>query len=145
MNFLVQYSKDAGFVAQYWGHHAHLTEVADQKSSNREARKQVNLAQSHTNYQVLMMAEELIGIIFVDKPTDVIHPVTGKKLGTFTLQKILMNYIKMKDSCQAIAEVHQESIQMPTNIIIPCTLDAKTIICMMNKNLPAYLWYTLKE
>ncbi len=45
------------------------------------------------------MAEELIGIISVDEPTDVIHPATGKNLGTFTLQKILMNYIKMKDGC----------------------------------------------
>jgi hypothetical protein len=53
--------------------------------SNREARKQVDLAQSHTNYQVSMTAEELIGIISVDKPTDVIHPVTGKNLGTITL------------------------------------------------------------
>jgi hypothetical protein len=34
---------------------------------------------------------------------------------------------------------------MPTYIIISCTLDTETIICMMNKNLPAYLWYTLKE
>jgi hypothetical protein len=54
----------------------------------------------------------------------------------------------MKHGCQAIAEVHQESIQMPAYIIIiiPFTLDAETIICMMNKNLSAYLlWYTLKE
>jgi hypothetical protein len=34
---------------------------------------------------------------------------------------------------------------MPTYIIILCTLNANTIICMTNKNLPAYLWYLLKE
>jgi hypothetical protein len=45
MKLLVQYAKDAGFVAQYWGHHAHLMEFTDQKSSNRETRKQVDLAQ----------------------------------------------------------------------------------------------------
>ncbi len=43
------------------------------------------------------MAQELVGIISDDELTDVIHPVTGKNLGTFTLNKILMDYIKMKD------------------------------------------------
>ena len=51
----------------------------------------------------------------------------------------------MNDGCQAITEVHQKNIQMPTFIIIPSTLDAKAIICMMNKNLPAYLWHTLLD
>ncbi len=86
LKLLVQYAKDAGFVAQYWGRHAHLTEVTDQKLSKREARKQADLAQSHTNYQVSMMAEELIRIMSVNEPTDIIHPVTGKNLGTFTFE-----------------------------------------------------------
>jgi hypothetical protein len=34
---------------------------------------------------------------------------------------------------------------MPTCIIIPNTPDAETMICMMNKNIAAYLQYTLIE
>jgi hypothetical protein len=92
-----------------------------------------------------MMAEELVGIISVDEAINIIYPVSGKKLGSITLQHTLMNYLKMKDGHQFIAEVHQKSIQIPTYIIIPNTPDAETMICMMNKNLPAYLWHTFLE
>ena len=58
MKLLVQYTKEAGIGKKYLGHHAHLSEVTDKKLSNKEARKQVNITQSHTNYQVSMMTDE---------------------------------------------------------------------------------------
>jgi hypothetical protein len=45
----------------------------------------VDIAQAHTNYQVSMMAEDLISVINVDKLADITHPVTGDIIGRFTL------------------------------------------------------------
>jgi hypothetical protein len=125
---------------KFWGRHAHLSKVTDQKSTAREARKQIDVAQSHTTYQVSMMAEELVWMISVDTVTDIIHPVSGIELAFITLQTTLLNYLKMKDGHQGIAKVDQKSIQMPTCTIIPNTPDAETMISMINKNIAAYLW-----
>ncbi len=59
------------------GENAHLTEVTDSLSNLRETENQVNLAQSHTNYQMLMMAEDLLRVILLDKTSDIIHPVSN--------------------------------------------------------------------
>jgi hypothetical protein len=96
-------------VDKFCGEHAHLSKVTDHKSTARESRKQVNVAQSHTNYQVSMMAEELGGIIYVAEATDIIRLVSSKKLACIILLHALFNYLKMKDGHQAIAEVHQKS------------------------------------
>jgi hypothetical protein len=57
MKELVQYAKNSGIVEKFWGKHAHLTEVTDLLSNLRETKNQVNLAQSHTNYQMSVTAE----------------------------------------------------------------------------------------
>ena len=46
----------------------------------REAKRQVDVAQSHTNYQLSMVAEELIGVVNLDDPVAITHPENGKKL-----------------------------------------------------------------
>ncbi len=51
----------------------------------------------------------------------------------------------MNDGCPAIAEAHQQDLSMPTHLIILNTPEAEKLIGMMNKNLPAFLFYTLKE
>ncbi len=63
MKEVVQYAKDSGCVELVWGKHPHLTKVADLCSNLRETKKQVDLTQSHTNYQMLMMAEDLILVL----------------------------------------------------------------------------------
>jgi hypothetical protein len=52
MKELIQYAKETGCVAQLWGKHAHLSEITIQQSTVREAKRQVDVAQAHTNYQV---------------------------------------------------------------------------------------------
>lgn len=145
MKNLVQYAKENGFIERLWGRHSHLSEVTEQQSTAREARKQVEVAQSHTNNQVSMVGDELSGIINVDATADVLHPLTGEQFETYSLHQILMHFIKMGDGCQAIAEVHQKNIQHPTYVVIPNTKDAEVILSMMNRNLPAYLCFTLHE
>jgi hypothetical protein len=85
MKELVQYAKDSGCVEQIWGNHAHLTEVNDLLLNCKETKKQVNLAQSYTNYQMLMMAENLIGVIALDETSNIIHPASNMIISTLSL------------------------------------------------------------
>jgi hypothetical protein len=85
MNELVQYEKESGCMLQLWGRHAHLSEITDQRSTVREAKRQAYVAKTHTNYQMSMMGEELVGIICLDKAADIIHAVTGNKISTLSL------------------------------------------------------------
>jgi hypothetical protein len=62
-------AKELGCVKHYWEKYTHLTEVTDISSTICKMKRQVNLAQSHTNYQVLMMAEDLLGVISLDEMT----------------------------------------------------------------------------
>jgi hypothetical protein len=83
LKVLIQCAKEYGCVVELWGDHAHLSEVTDNNSTAREAKQQVNVAQSHTNYQLLMSAEELIGIVNLDKKVDWFHPTTHKRYSFF--------------------------------------------------------------
>ena len=60
MKGLVELAKTYKCVEAYWGIHAHLSEVTDFKSTASEAKKQVEIAQKHTNYEVSMSAEDLL-------------------------------------------------------------------------------------
>jgi hypothetical protein len=145
MKALVQMAKEYGFFEYYWGPHAHISEVTDVTSTSGEAKRQVETAQKHVNYEVSMTAEDLLGVIDLDHFTDVKHPESGRVLAQYSLRHVLFHYIKMNDGCPAIAEAHQQDISMPTHLIIPNTPEAERLVEMMNKNLPAFLQYTLKE
>jgi hypothetical protein len=142
---LIQCAKEYGCVEEVWGCHAHLSKVTDAKSTAREAKRQVDVAQAHTNYQMFMVAEELIGVTNLDELVDIINPVTYETVGSLSLCTILVNYLKMQDGHPMIAEVHQEDICTPTHVIIPQAEEAEKMIGMMNKNLPAFLHHMLLE
>jgi hypothetical protein len=145
MKELVQYAKESNCVSQLWGRHAHLRKITDQRSSACEAKRQVDVAQGHTNYQMSMIGEELVGIICLDETTDIMHAVNGNKISTFSLRYVLLNCLQMEDGHPIIAEAHQAGISMPTYVVIPSTPEAERMLLMMNKNLPAFLWYMLLE
>ena len=128
-----------------WGYHAHLSEVTGFSSTPREAKRQVDVAQSHTNYQLSLVIKELFGIVNLDEPQDILDPETNKKIGVMSLRMVLMNYLKMEDGHPMIAEVHQEDLCKPTYIIVPQTEEAERMIGMMNMNLPAFLHHMLPE
>ena len=97
MKGLIQCAKTYGCVEDMWGYHAHLSEVTDFSSTPREAKRQVDVAQAHTNYQLSLVVEELSGIISLDEPQEIHDPETNKKIGIMTLRTVLMNYLKMED------------------------------------------------
>jgi hypothetical protein len=105
MKSLVKYAKEQGCMEQLWGRHAHLTNVTNATSMAREAKRQVALARAHTNYQMSMMAKELLGVISVEESADLVHPVTKAKVASFSLHYVLLNILKMKDKQSMIAEV----------------------------------------
>ena len=139
MKVLIERAKTYGCVEELWGPHAHLSEVTDATSTAREAKRQVDVAQSHTNYQLSMVAEELVGVVNLDAPVIITHPESGKEIGQLSLRTALLNYLKMKDGHPMIAEVHQEDICKPTYIVVPQTEEAERMIGMMTKNIPAFL------
>ena len=145
MKGLVEVAKVYGCVKEFWGCHAHLSEVTDANSSSREAKRQVDVAQSHTNYQLSMTSEELEGIIALDQQVNIIHPSTFEIIGSLTLRMVLLNYLKMQDGHPIIAEVHQEDFCKPTYVIIPQAEEAERMIGMMHKNLAAFLFHFLTE
>jgi hypothetical protein len=108
MKELIQYAKDLGIMEKFWGKHAHLTKVTDLLSNLRETKNQVNLAQSHTNYQMSMTAEDLIGVILLNETLNIIHPVTKTVSSMLSLWNILLHYLKMSDGHSMIAKTHQE-------------------------------------
>jgi hypothetical protein len=145
MKGLVQMAKDYGIVEQFWVVYAHLSEVTDIKLLAGEAKKQVEMAQKHTNYEVSIMVEELVGVIDPDHPRTILHPTTQKSIVSYTLRYVFLNFVKMSDGCSAIAEVHQGELSKPTHIIIPNMPEAEQLVGMMNKNLPVFLFHTLQE
>jgi hypothetical protein len=113
--------------------------VTDAKSTPCKAKRQVDVAQSHTNYQMSMTIDKLVGIIKLNKLVKIVHPTTFKMVGTLTICMILLNYLKMQNGYPVIAEVHQEDTCVPTHVIIPQAKEAERMVCMMHKNLPAFL------
>ncbi len=118
MKALIQSAKIYGCVEEMWGPHAHLSEVTDATSTAREAKRQVDVAQSHTNYQLSMVAEELVGVVNLDEPLAIIHPENGKEIGQLSLRTALLNYLKMQDGHPMIAEVHQEDVREYLSIFL---------------------------
>ncbi len=141
----MQMAKEYGCVEYYWGVHTHLSEVTNLKSTLSEAKPQVEVAQKHTNYEVLMMPKELVGMINLDHPALIMHPTTGWHVVSYTLRYVLLNFVKMSDGHPLIAEALQSDISMPTHLIILNTPKAERLVGMMNKNLPAFLLNVLKE
>ncbi len=145
MKALVQCAKEYGCIKEYWGCHAHLSKVTDSNSLAREAKQQVDVAQSHTNYRMSMASKVLEGITALDEQVKIIHPSTSETLGSLSLHMLLLNYLKMQDRHPIIAEVHQEDYCKPTYMIIPQAEEAERMIGMMHKNLPASLFHILTE
>jgi hypothetical protein len=145
MKGLVQCAKEYGCVEEVQGCHAHLSKGMDAKATGHEAKQQVDVAQAHTNYQLSMVAEELVGVTKLDKPVDIINPTNHETVGSLSLCRVLLNYLNMQDGYTMIAEVHQEDLCKPTHVIIPQAGEAERMIGMINKNISTFLHHMLLE
>jgi hypothetical protein len=118
MKGLIQCAKELGCVEEIWGDHAHLSEITDSNSTFNEAKRQVEVAQTRTNYQLSMTIKELKGVTNLDKKISWKHPTKDESYNFF-LRMILLYYLKMYDGHPMVAKVHQEDLCKTTHIIIP--------------------------
>ncbi len=62
----MQYTKECGIVEEFWGRHAHISEVVDKGSSPSKIKRIIKVAQRHTSYQCMTMLEDITGIIYIN-------------------------------------------------------------------------------
>ncbi len=139
---LTQLAKDFDIEVDWWGKHAHVSEVVDKDSSPLEIKRLCRVAQVHTNYQCLMIVEEIQGITNLNGWTTVKwRDANGQEsLSRMTLRQVLTKSLKISDGNFLFAEVHQLPAPLsPVHVVVPHTPEAEQMILMMNKNFPAYL------
>ncbi len=148
MKRLIQYAKEFKLVQKMWGHHAHLSKTVDLTSPQSDIKRLVEVAMRHTNYQCSMTLESITGITDLDGTTPMYDEEDGSSiLGVFSLRTVLLEYFKLESAHHLIAEIHQEiGIPMaPVVVTIPQTMEAETIIGMMNKHFPVYKYHALRD
>jgi hypothetical protein len=137
---LVQLAKGANFVCEMWGNHTHISEVVDTNLSPSKIKRLMSVSQKHTNYQCSMLLEDIVGITNLEGQVKVSQELT------LSLRQILLNYVRLSDGHQLVAEVHQlYEVMGRVQEVISNTPEAEQMILMMNKNFPAYLGNVLRD
>jgi hypothetical protein len=150
MRGLIQYAKEFKMVRKMCGQHVHVSETVDKASSQNDIKRLMKVAMRHTSYQCQcsMVLKTNTGTINLDGAAAMYkEDKEDKILGVYTLRHALLEYFKMADGHHLIPEIHQEvGVPMaPVVAAIPATLKAETMVSMMNKQFPAYTYYTLKD
>ena len=111
-----------------------------------EIKRLINVSQKHTNFHSIIIAEELVGIMYFDA-TETVNSVSDPKklVATVSLRHVLYKYVKMDDGHSLIAEEHQRGHMGSVDIVIPNTPEAETMVEMMNNQLPEYLTFYLDD
>ncbi len=137
---LVQLAKESEIVALRLGKQAHISEVMDADSTPGKIKRMVKFAMKHANYQGSMTGETITGITMLDRT---VSPTA--KGGEVSLRMVLLTYLKMKDKFSLFAELHQPEVLGSVLAITPACSEAETMVSMMNKQVPVYLYYYLKD
>ncbi len=87
---LTHYAKECGLVEEFWGRHAHISEVVDKDSSPSEIKRLIKVAQQHTSYQCLMILEDLDGIVYLDGMAAIKDDTTGNVIRVVSLRTLLL-------------------------------------------------------
>jgi hypothetical protein len=116
---LTQLAKESGIVIDFWGKHAHISEVADSESTPSKIKTLCQVAQKHMNYQLTMVVEDILGITNLDAAT-ALYNKDGNLTKGLSLRHVLLTKFKLSDGFQLIAEVHQASAPMsPVQMVVP--------------------------
>ncbi len=90
-----------------------------------------------------MILEEVVGVTDLDSEA-VLNEAGLPTPLWLLLRKILLQYIRLSDGHQLLAEIHQSGKVMgKVQVVVPNTPEAEQMILMMNKNFPAYVGYVL--
>jgi hypothetical protein len=142
---LMQFAKENKLVSEMWGKHAHVSKVVDKDLTPSKIKRLACITQVHCNYQCSMSLEDVVGITNLNGETVLDEAGMSTPL-CFTLHKLLLQYIRLSNGCQLLAEIHQSSDVMGrVQAVIPNTPEAEQMILMMNKNFPAYVGHVLRD
>ncbi len=121
---LAQFAKDSKLVSEMWGKHAHGSKVVD-KDSTPNKIKCLMVARIHYNYQCSMILEDVVGIMYLNGQA-VLHEVGTNTPLHFVLRKLILQYFRLNNGHQLLAEIHQSNNVMGrVQAVIPNTLEAK--------------------
>jgi hypothetical protein len=132
INHLAQLARDYKLVSEMWGKHTHVSEVVDKDSTPSKIKHLGHVAQVHCNYQCSMILEDVVSITNLNGQADLYETGMSTPL-CFTLCKLLLQYVRLSDAHQLLAEIHQSSNVMGrVQAVIPNTPEAKQMVLMMN-------------
>jgi hypothetical protein len=142
---LAQIVKEANIVKDICGKHTHISKVVDKDSTPSEIRRLSRVPQVHTNYQCSMILEALVGITDLNALAELYQNGISTPLRS-TLWLVVLHFVQMGNGHCLFAKVHQSNEVMGwVQAVIPNTPEAKQMVTMMNKNLPAYVGFSLRE
>ncbi len=131
---------------EFWGRHAHISEVVDKGSSPSEIKRLIKVAQRHTSYQCTMMLEDITGIVYLNGMAAIKDNNTGNVIRVVSLRTLLLRYLCLSNGHQLIVEIHQANgVMGPVQAVVPNSPEAEQMIMMMNKNFPAYVGNILRD
>lgn len=102
---------------------------------------------SIVNFGSSMLTDCLEGVTDLDRPIPFYAASDKTKVaGSMTLRHVLYNYVTLKDGkIPLFVEIHQASPAAGVEVVIPNTPQATELLDEINKNLAAFLHYSLQE
>ncbi len=83
-------------VVDYWGKHAHITEVADHEATLGKVKRLCKVSQRHTSYQISMVVEDIQGITNLNGVAD-LYSKAGIKTRGLMLHHVMLTKFKLPD------------------------------------------------
>ncbi len=93
-----------------------------------------------------MLLEDIVGITNLNITAPTFDKESHRLLSNLSLCQVLLQFLRLSDGHQLIAEVYQSNeIMGPVQAVIPNTPKAKRMTLMLNKNIPSYIGNVLKD
>jgi hypothetical protein len=115
---LTQLAKEFKIVDDWWGKHAHVTEVVDKDATPGEIKRLSGTAQTHTNYQCSKVVEEIFGITDLNGSATISSSEAGtgsEPIGWMTLRQVLQKGICYSASTSAAGPTKPCARSCPTH------------------------------
>jgi hypothetical protein len=93
-----------------------------------------------------MMLEDITGIVYLNGTAAIKVNNTRNVIRVVSLCTLLLRYLRLSNSHQLIAEIHQANgVMGPVQAVVPNSPEAERMIIMLNKNFPAYVGNVLRD
>ena len=151
MQSLVEMGKKHRIFEKYWGKGVHVSCVYEyQKLTSAQNTALKDFSKKHVEIQNSYEMDYLSGISDLNEPVPVRDVNDSSKiLGHISLRQVLYRYYTISDKVAGdismFWEIHQGGDFMDVDVVRPKDEEAQHALVQMNKNLAAYLTFSLKE